>query len=88
MTATLNELATKYRHAVFTAKRLIDMADEAKADGLPEAHDVLIAAGEYYTKSFEAIRTETLKAFPGDALKALAFDTTSIKYSQPDDPKA
>ena len=95
MEPTLTEYRVRYIQAVFTAKRLLDMADEAKAldiqSGLadqPSAHDCLVAAAEQYTRRFEAIALEAFKAFPGEAARALAFDTTTTHLVEPEEPKA
>jgi len=95
MEATLTEYRVRYIQAVFTAKRLLDMADEAKALDIasdkpdqPSAHDCLVAAAEQYTKRFEAIAIEAFKAFPGEAARALAFDASSTHLSAPEEPKA
>lgn len=95
MEPTLAELRTKYIHAVFTAKRLLDMADEAKAFGVhggtpedPSAHDCLVAAAEQYTRRFKTIREECMKLFPDEAVRALAFSSADSPYTAPEEPKA
>lgn len=95
MEPTLSELRTKYIHAVFTAKRLLDMADEAMALGLtgekpedPSAHDCLVAAAEQYTRRFKALREECIKLFPDEAVRALAFSSTESPFTAPEEPEA
>ncbi len=88
MEATLAEFKCRYRHAVFTAQRLLSMADEARVSGMTEAHAHLVAAADEYKKSFLAIRAECCKAFPEEAARALAFDLASTDRAPEDEPSA
>lgn len=88
MHPTLSEFACRYRHAVFTASRLISMADEARVSGLPEAHDALIKAADEYKKSFIEIRTAAFKAFPEEAPQILSFNVNNTEEAPPDEPSA
>lgn len=88
MTATLAEYKCRYRHAVFTAQRLLSMAEEARLSGMPTSHDHLVAAADEYKKSFIAIREEAYKAFPEEAAKALAFDMQTTSTTPEEDPTA
>lgn len=83
---TLTELKVRYRTAVFTCQRLLSMADEARISGLPQAHDLLVAAADEYKHVFLKVRDEAYKAFPQEAADALAFDNidTSKVVEEPE----
>ena len=87
MEATLAEFKCRYRHAVFTAQRLLSMAEEARLTGMPDAHDHLVKAAAEYKASFVAIRAEACKAFPEEAAHALTFNLEATEYSK-EDPDA
>lgn len=88
MDATLSELKCKYRNAVFTAHRLLSMAEESRIGGLPQVHDHLVAAANEYKKHFIAIREQAYKAFPDMAAKELAFEIETLDLALEEEPNA
>lgn len=87
-TPTLTEFKVRYRHAVFTAQRLLSMAEEARVSGMQKVHDLLVDAANEYVQSYVRIRVEAYKAFPDEAADALTFDTTTTASANPDKPSA
>lgn len=88
MEPTLAEFKCRYRHAVFTAQRLLSMADEARVSGMPDAHALLVEAANEYKKVFITIREEACLAFPEEAREALAFNIDETTSTPNDDPSA